>query len=172
MDTEYQTPSDSQSRYWHFMYDTCVYTYYLQRYVLHYQTIDRRIKYFLALMSSASIGTWAIWQKHAWAWSLLIVISQVISAIQHLLPFTQREKNIRELLPKFSQLFSKVECEYYQVYTGEFTGIQVHEKTIEFKGVMNDLMVKLDETVLPDNESFLAEAEEKAKTYLNKYYGG
>lgn len=171
MSSEYQNPTETQGRYWQFMYELTSHIYYLQQYLLHYQTIERRIKYFLAIISSSAIATWAIWQKHSFVWAFLIAISQVVSAVKHLLPFAQREKNIRVILPELSLLSSKAELGFYKVVNGQITDEEIHAKTVEFKRKKSDIIAKLDENALPENDQFLNESEEKTKIYFQSYYG-
>ena len=171
-ENNYQNPTETQDRYWQFMVELTVHTYYLGDFLLHYQTIERRIKYFLAIVSSSSIATWAIWQKYSFVWAFLIALSQVLNAIKHLFPFAQREKIIKNILPELNNLFSEVELQYYNVANGILTDYSIHEMTIKFKQRKDNVILKLNENALPENEKFMKKAESKTSIYFESYYGG
>lgn len=59
-----------------------------------YQKYERNINVFLAVMSSGSIATWAIWKKLDLLWASLIALSQLITAIR---PYFQYHKYVKEL---------------------------------------------------------------------------
>lgn len=168
----HQNPTASQNRYWQFMVELSAHIYYLETYLQYYQTIERRIKYYLAIASSSSIATWAIWQKYSFVWAFFIVCSQVVNAVKHLFPFAKRENIIRNILPELHNLFSECELEYYNVANGLITDHTIHELTIKFKQRKGVIATKLDESVLPESEKLLLEAERKTKIYFQNYYGG
>ena len=172
MNNNFQSPTEAQQRYWQFMIELTTHIYYLQTYLFYYQNIERKIKYFLAIVSSSAIASWAIWKELNFIWAILIALSQVINAIKHLLPFAQREKLIRTILPELNIVSSEVELEYYKVANGIISDQDIHNKTIEFKRKKSNIIVKLDENVLPERNKFMEEAEEKTKIYFNGYYGG
>ena len=167
-----QNPSDAQDRYWNFMIELSVHMYYLEEFLRYYQTIERRIKYLLAITSSSSIATWAIWQKYSFLWAFLIACSQVLNAIKHLFPFAQREKIIKNILPELNNLVSEVELQYYNVANGLLTDYSIHEVTIKFKQRKDNMILKLNDNVLPESDNFMEKAESKTNIYFQNYYGG
>ena len=172
MNNSFETPTQEQERYWQFMVELTTHSYYLQTYLLYYQSIGRRIECFLAIVSSSAIASWAIWKEQNFIWAFLIALSQVIGAIKHLLPFAQREKLIRVTLPELSKISSEVELEYYKVANGLISNQDIHNKTIEFKRKKSNVISRLDENALPEKNDFMTKAEEKTKIYFDSYYGG
>ncbi len=168
----YQNPTDCQTRYWHFMYELTGHIYYLEAYLQHYQKIDRWIKSLLAITSSSSIAGWVIWQKYSFVWAFLIAFSQLINSIKHLIPFAKREEIIKDILPELRKLLFECELAYYNISNGLITDSSIHERTIKFKQRKNTAAGKLDNNVLPESEQFMQEAEGRAKSYLDYYYGG
>ena len=168
----YRNATEAQDRYWQFMVELAIHAYYLEEYLLYYQTVERRVKYFLAIMSSSSIATWAIWQKYILIWAFLIAFSQMLNAIKHLFPFAQREKIIRNILPELNNLFSEVELQYYNVANGLLTDYSIHEMTIKFKQRKDNIILKLNENALPESEKIMTKSESKASIYFDSYYGG
>lgn len=73
-----------QERYWRELDQLKVHIQYLDIYLEKTFVRDRNINIFLAIMSSASIGGWVVWQHYAFVWALLIAISQVINAVKYI----------------------------------------------------------------------------------------
>lgn len=167
-----EQPTQTQVHYWRFMNDSIVHVYYLDDYLKHYQWWERSIKIFLALSSSTSIASWAIWQDLSIVWASIIALSQVINSIKHLLPLAQREKLIRQVLPELTDLHMEVENNYYDVSNGLLSDKGIHELTIKLKKRKSSIVAKLDECSLPDNQKLMTSAEERANIYLDGYYGG
>ena len=171
-ENNYQNSSDTQGRYWNFMVELSVHIYYLEEFLRYYQAIERGMKYVLAIASSSSIAGWAIWQKYSFIWAFLIASSQVLNAVKHLLPFAQREKIIKTILPELSILFSDVELQYYKVANGLLSDCSIHEQTIKFKQRKDKIILEINDNALPERQDFLKKAENKTNTYLHNYYGG
>ena len=164
--------TDSQSRYWSFMFDLITHIYYLENYLQHYQKIERYLNCFLAIVASASIASWAVWKNFpSFIWASIIALSQVINAIKHLLPFAKREEILRNMLPELRKLLFRCELNYYNVSNGRITDSSIHELIIEFKERKQTQATTLDSNVLPINQKFLNEATIMAKTYLQEYGG-
>ena len=168
----YQNPSDTQDRYWNFMVELSVHIYYLEKFLRHYQAIERKINCLLAITSTSSIATWAIWQRYNFLWAFLIACSQVLNAIKHLLPFAQREQIIKTILPELSNLFSEVELQYYNVENGLLTDYLIHELTIKFKQRKDKMILEINDNALPERDDFMEKAESKTNIYFHNYYGG
>ena len=59
----------SQEHYWKEFYRLKVHVTYLEIQLDRTEAIDRGLKMFLAITSSASIGAWAIWKEGAVVWA-------------------------------------------------------------------------------------------------------
>lgn len=171
MTESYDQPTEWQKRYWKGMVHLQVHIHYLESFQLRYQTILRRIEYFLAITSSASIGGWAIWHQHAVVWAVIIAGSQVLNAIKHILPYSKRLTVIQGVLPELNKLLLDAESRYYAVSNGLLTDEEIHNHTIDTKRNKDHIATRLDEHALPDDKRLLAKAEERANTYFDEMYG-
>lgn len=114
-------PTDSQSQYWKLLEDTKYHEFYLEAFLRKYQALERKIKYFLAITSSASITGWAIWSKYNFLWAIIIASSQLLNAIQHFLPYAERMNLINPVLQKLNRLSLRIEDRFYDVKNSELT---------------------------------------------------
>jgi hypothetical protein len=161
--------SQNQVNYWNLFYDLNVYCQYLQIYQERDQAKIRYIGIFLAVSSSSSIAAWAIWQDVSWLWASIIAISQVLNVVASFLPYKQREKTLRIVLPQMDTLFLDCEDKYDAVSKGELTDKQIHEQTMAFKRQFSSLSGQLYSCGLPKRKAYFREAEKRAKQVLNKY---
>lgn len=58
------------------------------------RTRDKTLNIILAITSSGSIASWAIWKEYAMLWSICIALSQVITTLKPFFPF---HKNVHSL---------------------------------------------------------------------------
>jgi hypothetical protein len=161
--------SRNQINYWNILYDLSVYFHYLQIYQERDQAIIRYITIFTAVTSSSSIAAWAIWQNVSWLWAIIIALSQVVNVIASFLPYKQREKTLRLVLPQIHTLLLDCEDGYDEVSKGELTDRQIHQQTMLHKRRLSGLSDQLFSCGLPQRKGYLKKAEERAKHDLNKY---
>ena len=107
--------SSYQEQYWQELYDLKVHTSYLSIYLISSEKIDTRINAFLAIASSASIASWAIWKEYQFIWASIIVISQFITAIKQFLPYNLRIKNISKALKEMESLSIEYEKKWFYI---------------------------------------------------------
>ena len=163
-------PTDSQSQYWKLLEDAKYHEFYLEAFLRKYQAIERRIKYFLAITSSASIAGWAIWSKFSFVWAILIASSQLLNAIQHFLPYSERVKLINHALPKLNRLSLRIEDDFYHVKNGGLTDYEIHQVTIRFREEINEIETRLRDNLLPDSAKITDQALTLTEQYLENHH--
>lgn len=161
--------TSNQLNYWNLFYDLSVYFYYLEIYQERDQAKLRYVSIFLAISSSGSIGAWVIWQKVSWLWAAIIAASQALNVTTAFLPYKQREKTLRTVLPQIQALLLDCEDEYGAVRSGKLTDRQIHEETMLLKRQLGKLRNQFYSCGLPLRKGDLVEAEKRAKQDLVKY---
>jgi len=164
--------NEDQKRYWQVFYQLRVHIDYLNFYQNSSDSWDKRINMFLAITSSCSIGSWAIWNNLRILWAIIIAASQVVVAIKGLLPYHRRIKMISDLSYDLKDLLLFTEKKYFDVSKGLLTNRQIHDLYIEIKAKKASLLKKhLKSVALPDKKSFFDKAKKQANTYFKNYYG-
>lgn len=83
--------------------------------VKKYRKYDERLNIFVALTSSGSIASWAIWQEYAFIWGAVIAISQLVNALRPIYPFSKHVHNLNTRCYKLEALFLELEDLWYKV---------------------------------------------------------
>ena len=80
------------TRFWNTFYELVAHGYLLQAHCTRAADIDRRVKIFLAVTSTTSLGIWAVFKVFPSFWAAIIVITQIVSATAKYLPYSSRLK--------------------------------------------------------------------------------
>lgn len=159
-----------QQLIWNQLYRTKVHAIYLELLLGQTETIDRSIKIFLAITSSASIAGWAVWQEYGFVWGMLIAASQVINAIRQFLPYKERLKSFSGLARELEEIAIYTELKWLEVAAGELS-----EK--EMRRLYGDLLNRKSNAIqkyfpnnsIPRSDEKLELAENTALAYLNTH---
>ena len=101
-----------QKTYWNkltqFKYSLCYFDAHLSRCV----KINRTIKICCAVASSAAIAAWATWQNLSFWWGLIIVASQVMTAVNEFLPYKKRIKELSDIKAALTPVYNDMEKDW------------------------------------------------------------
>ena len=160
-----------QEKYWRYMVQIKAWIFYLDLYGENSYKWEKRINVFSAIVSSTSIAAWAIWQQLSFAWSFIIAISQVLSAIKGFLPYSRRLKSIVPFMEDLKFLYNRMEYTWFKVASGEMTEEEINEILYEFKNEYTNIENKhlKDETLL-ENEKFKKRSDMKTDAYFENNF--
>lgn len=160
-----------QEKYWRYMVQIKAWIFYLDLYGENSYKWEKRINVFSAIVSSTSIAAWAIWQQLSFAWSFIIAISQVLSAIKGFLPYSRRLKSIVPFMEDLKFLYNRMEYTWFKVASGEMTEEEINEILYEFKDEYTNIENKhlKDETLL-ENEKFKKKSDMKTDAYFENNF--
>ena len=132
---------------------------------------EKRINVFSAIVSSTSIAAWALWQQLSFAWSFIIAISQVLSAIKVFLPYSRRLKSIVPFMEDLKFLYNRMEYTWFKVASGEMTEEEINEILYEFKNEYTNIENKhLKNETLLENEKFKKKSDMKTDAYFKNNF--
>lgn len=156
-----------KKRYWDFMQQVRFAIFYLDLCADNAYKWDMFIKVISAIASSAGIAAWAIWNKFAFIWSLIIALSQVVNAVKRYLPYSIRLKNIEVSQRNLKLLYSKIEYHWLQVASGELTEIEINDLLYTFEKEYIEIESQCSKGSILLVKSKL---EEKAKQQVDQYF--
>jgi hypothetical protein len=160
-----------QDKYLQELYDLKVHTTYQEIYLEKSENIDKYLNGFLAIVSSSSIGGWALWKDYQAVWATFIVISQIINAIKIYLPYSSRIKALAKTARELESLSIKYEKEWYYIAEGEKTEEEINTLRFDLKEKKTTISRKyFTTTTLPVNKKYLEEAEEVMQEHFANYY--
>lgn len=146
-------------------------TFYLDLYEESSYKWDKRIKIFSAVVSSSSIAAWAVWNELSYVWSVIIAVSQVLSAVKDFLPYSNRLKVIVPFKDDLKFLYNKIEFNWFNVASGELTEEEINKMLFDFKNEFANIENKnLKEEILLDNAAFKEKADEKTELYFKNNF--
>ena len=156
-----------QEKFWNYLLQVRTNVEYLDVYAEKTYIVDRNLRIICAIASSSAIAAWAVWTELAFLWSGVIVISQVISAIKDVLPFSQRMKMLKELNGAMKSIFQRMEYDWYKVSDGQLTEEEINELLFDYKRAVSEIENKfLSDSILVENNQYTAIAEEKCEKYF------
>lgn len=163
--------SNYQERFWRELDQLKVHVFYLELYLEKTEHTERGINIFLAVASSGSIASWAIWQEYQMTWAFIIALSQLIHAIKPYLPFSKRLKALSALTNDLESLFLSMENHWFNVSEGKLSEEDIHKLHMQIKSTRRQLIQKhIGSESLPKNEKLLAQAVTSTKAYFSNFY--
>jgi hypothetical protein len=161
----------SQEHYWKEFYRLKVHVTYLELQLERTETIDRSLKIFLAVTSSASIGGWVVWKELAPVWACAIAASQVLNAVRQYLPYKERLRCIAGLMNELEELVLTVEAKWLDIANGELTEAETRKALANLRLLRQKAFKKhFPDKTIPDDQSLFKAAEAKTQTYVNNFY--
>lgn len=161
----------AQERYWKELYLLKVHINYVEAHLLDAEVYDRRIKMFMAIVSSSSIGAWAIWKELSFLWAAIIAISQVIAAISPHLPFKERLKTYSSILHELEEIFIQMEAKWHDIASGKCDEDEINKARTNLRLQKHKLLKKhLSGSVIPDDTKKAEKAEALALEYFSTFY--
>lgn len=161
----------SQEHYWKEFYRLKVHVCLLELQLGRTEDIDRGVKIFLAVTSSASIGGWVIWKECALLWSVLIAGSQVVNAIRQYLPYKERLKKLSGLLNDLEELLVQVESRWLEIAAGEVQDPEIRKLLFDLRTRrMKAFKKHFPESTIPEDKKLFERAEDKALSYFQNFY--
>lgn len=163
----------SQEHYWKEFYRLKVHVVYLELQLGRTETIDRWLKIFLAITSSAGIGAWAVWKELAALWAVMIAGSQVVNAVRQYLPYKERLRCIAGLVNELEELLLTVEAKWLDIANGDLTDAETRKALSNLRTLRQRAFKKhFPDKVLPNDPGLFAQAEEMSGIYFQNFYSG
>ena len=160
-----------QRKYWNELVQLKTHILYLEEFLLQTKSTDRKLNAFLAVTSSGSICSWAVWQQYQFVWAFIIAAFQLINAIKAFLPYKKRLQAIGSLLHDLDELFLIAERRWFDVSEGNLTQQEIHKLRLDIKQKKTRTLHKhLGSTVLPQKKTYLNKAMQDATRYFKNFY--
>lgn len=160
-----------QEKYWKYMVQIKHWILYLDLYAEDSYKWDKRINIFGAIASSTSIAAWTIWQQLSYLWSVIIAVSQVLTAIKGFMPYNRRLKILVPFMEDLKFLYNKIEYSWFKVASGDLTEEEMNELLYSFKNEYTNIENKnLKEETLLENDKFKKIADKKTDYYFENNF--
>jgi hypothetical protein len=145
--------------------------YYFQFYKTNAALIDRIISIIIAVISSASVASWLIWQRWTFVWAAIIALSNLLTILKPYLPYEKRVSAVNYMLPELKIIINDVEHYYNIIVTENVSDSDINNHIKTFRQKYTELENKfIDIAIFPDNPHIAAQAEILAANELTTAY--
>ena len=166
------TEFTQQRRFWSELVQLKAQACYLNLYHLQCVRDDTRLKVYLAIASSSSIGGWVIWRDLSFLWAAIVAIAQVLNAVRQYLPWEKRAAAVSELGRELADIVLTAEQRWYPIANGDVTEAEIHDSIMDLKRRLNEAEYRhLAGRPLPINEGHRSVAAERVREYFRTHYG-
>jgi hypothetical protein len=138
--------------------------------VTKYQKWERNTNIFVALVSSSSIASWAIWEKYQIVWSSIIVASQIVTVLKPYFPYFKYVKELNSRSQKMDVLSIDYEKLWYDFQVKNIDSKIASNEYFRLKRVYNEILNFGDDIVFNTRKSDENKANLKMKIYLKNNY--
>ena len=146
------------------------YRHDLEYYYLCYRRcliIKRSIQIGTAIVSSAAIGAWVVYTNLAFIWSLIIVVSQVVTAVYDVLPIKKRTDVLAGMIAQTEQLYYEIEETWRRISYSEYSDEKINSLLTKYEKSWILICNKaLADDMLPQKEKLSIKAEDEAREYF------
>jgi hypothetical protein len=166
-----ETRDGAQKAYWQQLVTCKV----VSCYVRHYR--DRQARWiditgiFKAVITSGTIGAWAVWKDYAFVWGVLLAAAQVLDAIKEYIPQTKGRRLASEFLQAMESLIIDARFEWFSVSNDEYDAAEIMDRWRKLAKLMTELEAKYFPDGIPADGKRQKLAEKEAKAYFLKEYG-
>ena len=163
-----------KNKYWAMYYNFVKIKHYFQICKKEASIIDRTLSIGTAVVSSASIASWLIWQDLTVVWAVILGLSTIVSIIKLYLPYEKRVSAISYLLPELKNLINEVEHYYNSmIYLDDNSAnnIEINKNINTFKQAYTKLENKfIDDAIFPHSERIDRKSDKRATAEMTTNY--
>jgi hypothetical protein len=124
-----------------------------------------------AVVSSGTIGAWAIWKDYAIIWGGLIALVQVIDALKDYIPQAKHAKAASDFVAALEDIINDARLEWHGVFNGKFDAEGIMTRWRKLAGALSAAEHKHFPDGMPANEKRQTLAESDANAYFLAMYG-
>lgn len=135
-----------------------------------YQKLDRNINIFLALTTSSSVASWAIWQKYHLLWSIIILVSQVIQVVKPYFPYFKFVKELNIVNQKVGLIAIDFEKLWYKFDSKKISEQDASEEYFALKKMISEAFNFGEDVLLSTSKSNVNKANQRMKIFLKSNY--
>jgi hypothetical protein len=117
-----------QQTYWNQLVLVKVVGCYVRRYRDEQAWWINRIGLFKAIVTSGTIGAWAIWKDYAFVWGVLLGIAQVLDAAKDYIPQTKHRRNASEFVSELESVIIDARFDWHSIFNGQCSAREIMER--------------------------------------------
>jgi len=161
---------DLQQRYWNEFSRLKRDALYVGYYHARVERTERRLNIVSALMSLGALTTWAAKHDSAFVAGLVILASQLLTAVRQYLPYRAQLKALGTLGPDLEALALVAETDWLKVARASIDDDEINKRTMALKRKSLDAQQRSFRGMsLPEKHKLEARADRAASDYMTTY---
>ncbi|MDH5597999.1 MAG: hypothetical protein OEY34_02680 [Cyclobacteriaceae bacterium] len=158
---------DITHRIWHELVTSSYQAIYSSIYNSRIRNFSDRLNLFTSIVTSASVGGWAIWDEYPGLWGVIIALSQLVNIAKPYISSIRDYELYHEMQMHYQELHFELDKLWLQISMGRLTTDEIADGYEVIYQKYFDLSKKFLKTRVPFNNTM----EEKAMKEWNKYLG-
>jgi hypothetical protein len=135
-----------------------------------YQKWDRNINIFTALASSTSVASWIIWEKYQLIWSIIIVLSQIVTVVKPYFPYFKYVRELSDRSQKIDSLSIDFEKLWHDFQVKTLNTNEASALYFNLKKSLNEILNFGDDIIFSTSKNDEQKANQKMKVYLKNNF--
>jgi hypothetical protein len=165
------TGTDPLKAYWDQLVLLKVVACYVRRYRDEQAWWINRLGLFKAVVTSGTIGAWAVWKDYAFIWGILLGATQILDAAKEYLPQTRNRQSASEFVSALDSLIIDARFEWFAISAGQYQAAEIMDRWRKLAKLRNETEAKYFPDGLPANPDRQKLAEAEARAYFFEAYG-
>jgi len=161
----------AQEAYWQELVMLKVIACYVRRYRDRQAWWINKIGLFKAIVTSGTIGAWAIWKDYAFIWGILLGATQILDASKDYIPQTKNRRSASEFVATIENIIIEARFEWFEIFHGKYPADEIMDRWRKLAKLLNEAESKCFPDGLPSDPTRQRLAEQDANTYFQTYYG-
>lgn len=161
----------AQETYWNQLVLVKVVACYVRRYRDEQAWWINRIGLFKAVVTSGTIGAWAIWKDYAFVWGVMIMVAQILDAIKEYIPQTKSRRNASEFVSSIEIIIIDARFDWFSIFNGEYSSVEIMDRWRKLAKLLNETAGKYFPDKIPADPNRQKPAEAEASAYFLSVYG-
>jgi hypothetical protein len=161
----------AQETYWSQLVLLKVVACYVRRYRDEQTWWINRIGLFKAVVTSSTIGAWALWKEHVFVWGVLIGVAQILDAAKDFIPQTKHRRSASDFVGVIESVIIDARFEWFSIFEGEYHASEIMDRWRTLARLLNENEGKYFPDGLPVNAERQRLAEAEASAYFSMNYG-
>lgn len=158
--------------FWSVFYDLKYKQFYLETYRTHAERINNAILVLGAIASASTIAGWKIWEAHAFMWSIILAIAQIVQVVKPYMPYAKRLQGAQYALPEVRELLIEIEhawnrCGVIHTCSDDEYNDLIQQYRKQYRAIENKYMSGFN---LPIVETVQETAIEQRDSYFRRHY--
>jgi hypothetical protein len=161
----------AQETHWNQLVLLKVVACYVRRYRDEQARWINRTGLFKAVVTSSTIGAWAVWKDYAFVWGVLLGAAQILDEAKDYIPQTKNRRSASDFVSAIESVIIDARFEWFSIFNGQYQASEIMDRWRKLAKLLNETESKYFPDRLPADPARQRVAEAEASDYFLSHYG-